>query len=100
MLNTLSKSTLLEWCRILEVKNLKCLVPQLQTMSQRPSHFTDVEGRLSFTPFKYILELLLKMRKIQYSPFQFHTFSTKSKLEKNAKPFSINMSNLKQISEI
>ena len=56
--------------------------------------------REGFTPFKFILDLLLKMRKIQYSTFQFHTFSTKSKLEKNVEPFSMNMSNLKLISEI
>ena len=88
MLNTLSKITILAGCGISEVKTeKKCLVPLLQIMNQGPSHFTDVEGRLSFTPFKFILELLFTF------PIP-HLFN-EVKFRKKVKSFSINMTNLK-----
>ena len=42
------------------VKTEKYLVSLLQTMNHGPSNITDVQGRVGFTPFKFILKLLLK----------------------------------------
>ena len=57
----------------------KILEPLLLTMNHEPSNITDAEGRVGFTPFKFILELLLKLREMQSSPIQFYNFLTKSK---------------------
>ena len=37
-------------------------------MIHEPINITDAEGRVGVTPFKLILELLLKLREMQNSP--------------------------------
>ena len=100
MLNTLSKSTLLAWCRILELKTEEMLSATTANYESETFTFHRCGRTVTFYFIQIYFGTAVENEKNSIFTFPIPYLFNEVKIRKNVKPFSINMSNLKQISEI